>query len=61
MLRAGAESCTCGELLHQMTERVYNVLSWGEFAAAGAPPIDFILTVCDNAAGEVCGAHQRMG
>lgn len=28
--------------------------SWDEFSEAGAPQIDFIFTVCDNAANEVC-------
>ena len=44
------------DLLHKFNHSTEGLRSksWDVFAAPGAPVMDFVLTVCDNAAGEVC-------
>lgn len=44
------------DLLRQLHHPVETLRSksWDEFAVAGAAPLDFVFTVCDDAAREVC-------
>jgi arsenate reductase (thioredoxin) len=53
---AGAVSPHAIELLERNRFNTTGLRSknWSEFAAADAPHMDFVLTVCDKAAGEVC-------
>lgn len=39
---------------HRLPVDGYRSKSWEEFARPGAPHLDFVFTVCDQAAGEVC-------
>jgi protein-tyrosine-phosphatase len=52
----GAVHPTTLDLLRKLNYDVsgFRSKSWDEFARPGAEPLDFVFTVCDNAAGEVC-------
>ena len=53
---AGAVNPHALEILERRNHRIDHLRSkdWSEFAAPGAPAMDFVVTVCDRAAGEVC-------
>jgi arsenate reductase (thioredoxin) len=48
------------DLLNQLNYNTSGLRSksWEQFSEAGAPPIDFVFTVCDHAASEVCPVWQ---
>lgn len=53
---AGAVNPYALEILERRNHRTDHLRSksWDEFAAPGAPEMDFVFTVCDRAGGEVC-------
>lgn len=53
---AGAVNAHVLELLQRNKMPIEGIRSksWDEFASADAPKLDFVFTVCDQAAGEVC-------
>ena len=53
---AGAVNPHALEILERRNHRTDHLRSksWDEFAVPGAPEMDFVFTVCDRAAGEVC-------
>ena len=53
---AGKVNAFALELLekHRLPTAGLRSKNWDEFARGGAPKLDFVFTVCDNAAGETC-------
>lgn len=53
---AGKVNPVALDVLRSLNYRVegFRSKSWEEFSVAGAPELDYVFTVCDNAANEVC-------